>query len=56
VTRGQLAYEWAHLLAKLARRSPAQHRALRRLPPLPEPHPLFRIVEGAVEPWEVTGS
>jgi hypothetical protein len=50
VTRGQLTYEWGHLLAKLAVRDPARHRLLasRR----PEPHPLFRVVAGGVEAWE----
>lgn len=50
-TKGQLAYEWRHLLAKLERRSPARYRELRRLR-TPEHHPLFRIVEGPVAPSE----
>lgn len=50
VTTGQLAYEREHLWRKLAARAPDWAR---RLPEgLPEPHPLFRVVEGAVEPWE----
>jgi pyrimidine dimer DNA glycosylase len=51
-TRGQLDYEWDHLLAKLRRRAPEQWRALQELP-RPEPHPLFRIVSGKVAAWEV---
>jgi hypothetical protein len=51
-TTGQLACEWAHLLGKLRARSPAWHR--RWLGTVPEPHPLFRIVRGPVEPWERT--
>ena len=50
-TRGQLRYEWQHLLRKLARRSPRLYRRWRR-EKRPEAHPLFRIVRGNVEPWE----
>jgi hypothetical protein len=50
-TRGQLLYEWAHLLKKLRVRDPARFRALRRLS-APRPHPLFRVVAGGVRPWE----
>ena len=49
-TRGQLALEWRHLMRKLARRSPALRRRWRG--EHPEPHPLFRLVRGGVEPWE----
>ena len=51
VTTGQLAHEWAHLLRKLQVRSPdvfARWRSLRA----PQAHPIFAIVDGAVEPWE----
>ena len=51
VTRGQLAYEWRHLLAKLRRRSPAQYRKWRKLR-APDAHPLFRVRAGAVAQWE----
>jgi hypothetical protein len=50
-TQGQLEYEWQHLLEKLRRRSPARYERLRTVIS-PVPHPLFRIVAGAVEPWE----
>lgn len=50
VTDGQLGYEWAHLGAKLARRSPDDAR--RWLLADPEPHPLFRVRPGPVESWE----
>jgi hypothetical protein len=53
VTRGQLAYEWEHLLAKLAARSPAYYRQWRLLR-TPECHPLLRCFAGGVEPWERT--
>ncbi|MDR2981177.1 MAG: pyrimidine dimer DNA glycosylase/endonuclease V [Puniceicoccales bacterium] len=50
-TQGQLLYEWQHLLEKLRQRSPevyARHCHIQ----IPEPHPLFCIVPGPVEPWE----
>jgi len=50
-TAGQLAAEWAHLLAKLRRRRPERYRELSALPS-PSAHPLFRIVPGPVQPWE----
>lgn len=52
-TRGQLRYEWAHLKRKLRQRDPARYRAARAVK-LPEPHPLFRLVPGGIEPWEIT--
>lgn len=51
VTTGQLRLEWGHLLAKLERRTPERWEEQRRLPG-PEPHPLFTVVPGPVEPWE----
>ncbi len=51
-TRGQLLYEWRHLKAKLARRDRAWLARVGRAPKL-DPHPLFRIVPGPVEAWEV---
>ena len=52
VTDGQLRYEWQHLRAKLAGRSPVW---LARLDAgaEPQPHPLFRVVTGPVAEWEV---
>lgn len=54
VTRGQMDYELAHLRAKLALRDPA---GLQRIAALgeAEPHPLFEVVSGGVEFWEVVG-
>jgi hypothetical protein len=51
VNRGQLAYEWEHLLRKLSARSPAVYRRWRS-ERAPECHPLFRLCAGGVEPWE----
>lgn len=53
VTRGQLRYEWQHLMRKLRSRSPRLHRRWRSLS-APEAHPLFRIVPGEVAAWERT--
>jgi len=54
-TAGQLEYEWRHLLAKLARRSPDLHRRWARARS-PEPHPIFRVTAGDVESWERVGT
>src|SRR5690348_16135638 len=51
VTSGQLAYEWTHLLAKLKVRSPETYERIRGIA-TPEAQPLFRVVSGAIEPWE----
>lgn len=50
-TNGQLDYEWRHLLNKLHARSPAVYARWQNLSQ-PDPHPLFRIRAGGVEPWE----
>jgi len=51
-TQGQLAYEWQHLLRKLRARSPELYARWRR-DRCPDPHPLFEIVQGRVESWEL---
>jgi hypothetical protein len=51
-TRGQLLYEWEHLKNKLRLRDPARHGELEGTPE-PEAHPIFEIVGGGVEDWEV---
>jgi hypothetical protein len=52
VTTGQIAYETAHLLRKLAVRDPNRYEDLKNMPVLTL-HPLFKPVDGAVENWEV---
>lgn len=52
VTNGQLAYERAHLLAKLDQRSPADAERLRAQPL--RAHPSFVVVPGDVATWERT--
>ncbi|HUQ25592.1 MAG TPA: pyrimidine dimer DNA glycosylase/endonuclease V [Burkholderiales bacterium] len=51
VTRGQLQYEWDHLLRKLSQRNPEHYRRWRRLG-TPLCHPSLRCRRGDVEPWE----
>ncbi len=51
VTSGQLAYEWRHLLQKLAARNPMLHQRWRG-ELIPDCHPLFHVCQGPVEPWE----
>ena len=51
VTRGQLEFEWAHLMRKLRQRDPAWIRGLPRHSRVLE-HPSFRVVDGGVEAWE----
>jgi hypothetical protein len=50
-TQGQLLYEWEHLGRKLQGRSPAWYRD-HVADAQPTPHPLFRIVAGAIRDWE----
>jgi hypothetical protein len=52
-TWGQLDYEWAHLKKKLCARAPSWLVRIQSIS-RPIPHPLFRIVPGPVEEWEVT--
>lgn len=51
VTTGQLDHEWQHLLAKLKVRDSEQYAAL--VVQRPRTHPLFTVVPGPVEAWEV---
>jgi hypothetical protein len=55
VTVGQLRYEHQHLLNKLRTRSPTHYSVIKELRDI-EPHPLFKLVPGDVEPWERRGS
>lgn len=55
VTNGQLAYETQHLLQKLRVRDPERYREFLLVRDV-EPHPLFCIVEGGVEEWEIVGT
>lgn len=52
VTRGQLNHEWEHLTRKLTTRAPTWLGQFQRVKQ-PQPHPLFRVVAGAIADWEV---
>lgn len=52
VTRGQLAYEGQHLLKKLQQRDPARFEKLKNTGKF-KTHPMFKIVPGGVEDWEI---
>ncbi len=54
-TRGQLLDEWNHLKEKLRTRDAGRHGDVEGIAE-PEPHPLFSIVEGDVEDWEVVAA
>jgi hypothetical protein len=50
-TRGQLDYEWQHLLRKLRKRNPGFYRRWHAEPSV-KAHPLFSVVKGPVAAWE----
>jgi Pyrimidine dimer DNA glycosylase len=50
-TKGQLLYEWEHLLRKLKARSPADFQRAREMKG-PTAHPMFRVTAGGVRDWE----
>jgi len=52
VTEGQLQYERQHLLQKLQQRDVNKYHELLSITQ-PEPLPLFHVVAGAVETWEI---
>lgn len=51
LARGQVEHEWLHLMSKLSKRDPEIRLRLESVK-RPQPHPIFRIVPGGVEPWE----
>ena len=51
VTRGQLRYEWGHLMKKVTVRDNAWAVQLGSVV-RPRAHPLFRVVPGDIEEWE----
>jgi hypothetical protein len=52
VKRGQIEYEFEHLLEKLKNRSERKYEELRNLEEI-EVNPVFYIIEGGVEDWEI---
>lgn len=53
VTQGQMAYEREHLLMKLESRDPSKFAAHSGLQEY-QPHPMFSVVDGGIEDWEIT--
>jgi len=51
VSRGQLEFEWDHLMQKLKTRDPQLRAKLTRVK-LPRAHPLFTVHRGQVAEWE----
>jgi hypothetical protein len=51
VTRGQIKYEFNHLLKKLSERDEALYIRLKRMKIIQQ-HPVFYITEGPIEEWE----
>lgn len=52
VTDGQLKYEFSHLLHKLKLRDPKKFKELRKLKAI-KSHPLFKVIDGDIEDWEI---
>ena len=48
---GQLLFEFQHLMSKLTTRAPEEYEQLLKIKKI-ELHPLFKVVEGGIEPWE----
>jgi hypothetical protein len=51
-TRGQLLYEWKYLKRKLKKRDPKRLKDVSKIK-IPAPHPLFKLVAGKVQEWEI---
>lgn len=52
VTKGQMNYEWNHLLKKISVRSPQLYPEFLSKAEI-HPHPLFTVVDGEIESWEI---
>ena len=52
VTRRQIEYEMKHLLKKLKTRDIKRYHRLLKETNI-EPHPLFKIIDGEIEEWEI---
>jgi Pyrimidine dimer DNA glycosylase len=52
VTKGQIKYESVHFLNKIKIRDPKRYKDLKLLLSF-DPHPLFNIIEGEREDWEI---
>lgn len=54
VTEGQMNFEFNHLLSKLKIRDLELYKELKKIKAI-EPHPIFKIVKGDIEKWEIRG-
>ncbi|MEM3406315.1 MAG: pyrimidine dimer DNA glycosylase/endonuclease V [Nitrososphaerota archaeon] len=55
VTKGQLEFEFFHLLKKLKKRNKKKFEELKNLTiDNIEPNPIFRVINGGIETWERT--
>jgi len=52
VTSGQLQYEKEHLLRKLNVRDPQRSDLVKAISKI-DPHPMFKVVKGGIEAWEI---
>lgn len=52
VARGQLNYEFGHLLSKLKVRYPKLYKEVKKTKKI-ESHSLFKVVKGEIEDWEI---
>jgi len=52
VTKGQIEFEATHLLNKLRTRNPKKHQDLNHIPVF-DPHPIFNLIDGDIEDWEI---
>ena len=52
VTKGQVEYEWCHLVKKLKRRSPERYELAKSIKN-PTVHPFFKKRRGGIESWEI---
>ena len=53
ITRGQLDYEYRILMERMEKRSPSKYAEnIEQRKGDVDPHPLFVVVEGDIEPWE----
>jgi hypothetical protein len=55
VTKGQLQYETHHFLNKIKRRAPKKYKELKGLLSF-DPHPLFILIDGEREDWEIVSN
>ncbi len=52
VTEGQMQYEAKHLLKKLKQRDAKLFKQLKAVKKF-EPHPMFSVIKGEIEDWEI---